>query len=163
MITLQKAGMEDAKTIHAMQVRAFQSLLERYHDDGTSPAAEPLERVEERLRDEKRTFYFLVAGKDTVGGIRIQEKEDCFRLGLLFVLPEFQGRGYAQEAVRLAEELYPQARRWELDTILEEERLCHLYEKLGYHKTGEVFVLHPGMTLINYEKVIGKDEENGNL
>lgn len=163
MITLQKVGMEDAGTIHAMQAKSFKALLEKYRDYGTNPAAEPLEKVKWRMGQENSSYSFIVAEGKPVGFIRIQDKGAACRVSPICVLPEHQGRGYASQAMLLAERLYSQARRWELDTILEEEKLCRLYEKLGYHKTEEVFVLHPGMTLINYEKIIGKDEENGNL
>ena len=41
---------------------------------------------------------------------------------------------------------------WALDTILEEPANCHLYEKLGYHRTGTPQRVRPNMTLIDYEK-----------
>lgn len=50
------------------------------------------------------------------------------------------------------EEMYPQAEAWRLDTIKEEAKLCHLYEKLGYRRTGQEEVLQPGMTIAYYEK-----------
>lgn len=158
MITLQRASLEDAKAVHAMQVRAFQSLLEKYQDFPTNPAAEPLGKVEERLRDKDSSLYFICHEGDAVGGIRVQRKPDSYRVGILYILPEYQGRGYAQQAMALVEKLYSQALRWELDTILEEPKLCCLYEKLGYHKTGGTVELKPGMTLVNYEKTINKTE-----
>jgi len=39
-----------------------------------------------------------------------------------------------------------------LDTILEEAGNCHLYEKIGYMKTGKTEVINEKMTLVFYEK-----------
>jgi len=54
------------------------------------------------------------------------------------------------------EHLYPDARKWELDTIAQEEKLCHLYEKMGYRKTGRVEKLKDGMDIVYYEKNMEK-------
>lgn len=67
-------------------------------------------------------------------------------------LPEYQGYGYAQRAITIAESFYPFAKEWELDTILQEEKLCYLYEKMGYKKTGKVEHIMNGMDLVFYAK-----------
>ena len=41
---------------------------------------------------------------------------------------------------------------WQLDTIGQEPGNCHLYEKMGYHVTGEAHQVKEGMTLIICEK-----------
>ena len=48
--------------------------------------------------------------------------------------------------------MYPAGIHWELDTILQEEKLCHLYEKLGYRQTGQIRPLKKGMDLVFYAK-----------
>lgn len=52
----------------------------------------------------------------------------------------------------MAEALYPSALRWELDTILQEEKLCHLYEKMGYRQNGRTEEIKENMTLVFYAK-----------
>lgn len=54
--------------------------------------------------------------------------------------------------IRLVEAIYPNATRWELDTILQEEKLCYLYEKMGYKKTGQTEEIKKGMDLVFYAK-----------
>lgn len=49
--------------------------------------------------------------------------------------------------------LYPQAKTWELDTILQEESLCRLYEKRGHFRTGEYHRIQEGMDLVRYRKI----------
>lgn len=69
----------------------------------------------------------------------------------LFILPEYQGRGIAQQAISSAEALHG-AHFWELDTIAQEAGNCHLYEKMGYRATGESAPVNDRMTLVRYEK-----------
>ena len=63
-------------------------------------------------------------------------------------------RGYAQEAIREIEKLYPKAKKWTLDTIAQEEKLCYLYEKMGYRKTGDIHHVKEGMDIVDYEKMV---------
>ena len=117
MITLPKAGIEDARTIHAMQLQTFQGLLEKYQDYATNPAAEPVEKILWRMRAEGSCYFFILRDKEAIGAIRIVDRGARCRVSPIYILPEYQGRGYAQQAMLLAEKLYPQASLLELDTI----------------------------------------------
>lgn len=48
-VTLKTARKEDLEEIWEMQVEAFSSLLEKYQDFETSPAAEDLEKINDRM------------------------------------------------------------------------------------------------------------------
>jgi hypothetical protein len=39
-----------------------------------------------------------------------------------------------------------------LDTILQEKGNCHLYEKIGYKKTGKIEKINERMDIVYYEK-----------
>lgn len=153
-VTLVRAGVDDAKELHGMQVRAFKELLEKYQDFDTNPGSETMEKVEARLKQDFTFYYFICIGQQKAGAIRIvDEKENGKnkRISPLFVLPEFQGEGIAQEAIRLCEEIHGKG-NWELDTILQEPKNCHLYEKLGYRQTGKTRAINERLTLTFYEK-----------
>lgn len=153
-VKLLRADIGDAKEIHAMQVEAFKELLEKYQDFDTNPGNESVERVEARLEQDFTFFYFICIGQQKVGAIRIVDKKEVGnnkRISPLFILPEFQGKGIAQEAIRLCEEVHGNG-NWELDTILQEPKNCHLYEKMGYRQTGNTKVINERLTLIFYEK-----------
>lgn len=152
--TLQKAGEEDAELLHAMQVEAFRELLDRYQDYDTNPAGETVEKVLFRLKQEFTYFYFICLNGRKAGAVRVVDRKEAGgnkRISPIFVLPEFQGKGIAQEAIRLCEALHGNG-HWELSTILQEKRNCYLYEKMGYHKTGETKTVNERMTLVFYEK-----------
>ena len=74
------------------------------------------------------------------------------RIGPLFIDPAFQGQGIAQKTMRQLERDFPNAESWELATILEEQGNCHLYEKLGYIRTGKTEKLNTGTTLGYFKK-----------
>ncbi len=153
-VTLLRANVDDAKELHAMQVETFKELLEKYQDFDTSPANENMDKVEARLKQDFTFYYFICIGEQKVGAIRIiDEKENGKnkRISPIFILPEFQGKGIAQKAIRLCEEIHGDG-NWELDTILQEPKNCHLYEKMGYRQTGETKAINDRLTLVFYEK-----------
>lgn len=153
-IHLLRAGVDDAKELHAMQVAAFKELLEKYQDYDTSPGSESVEKVETRLKQDFTYYYFICIGQQKAGAVRIVDSKETGknkRISPIFVLPEFQGKGIAQEAIRLCEETHGSG-KWELDTILQEPKNCHLYEKMGYRRTGKTKVVNDKLTLVFYEK-----------
>lgn len=153
-IELVRAGVEDAKEIHGMQLEAFRELLERYQDYDTSPANERVEKVEARLRQDFTYYYFICQGARKVGAVRVVDKKEegkNKRISPIFILPQFQGQGIAQRAIQLCEERHGAA-GWELDTILQEKKNCYLYEKMGYVATGKTEVVNERLTLVFYQK-----------
>jgi RimJ/RimL family protein N-acetyltransferase len=152
-ISLEKASNADAQTIFEIQVKAFRPLLKKYRDYHTSPASETIERVISRINNPNGGFYKIFVDHKPVGAICVNWKENVhFWISPLFILPTEQGKGIAQKVIKLVEEKFPQAVTWELATILEEERNCYLYEKMGYTKTGNRKELNENATLIFYKK-----------
>lgn len=82
----------------------------------------------------------------------MRKNRDICRISQMFILPQQQNKGYAQAVIRDVKALYTNAKEWKLDTIKQEEKLCHLYEKMGFKKSGTERELQPGMTLIDYTK-----------
>jgi len=153
-VKLLRADVDDANELHAMQTKSFRELLEKYQDFATSPANESVEKVEARLKQEFTYFYFICVGTQKAGAIRVVDKKETEknkRIFPIFILPEFQGQGIAQEAIQLCEEMHGKE-NWELDTILQEPKNCYLYEKMGYRQTGRTEVINERLTLVFYEK-----------
>lgn len=157
-IKLEKAQETDAQQLLDMQHAAFLPLLEKYRDFDTSPAVEPLEKMEARIAEPGGGVYKILADGKLTGAIRIRQKDcDEFWIGPLFIAPCFQGAGLAQAALRAAEERHPEAASWHLGTLLEEAGNCHLYEKMGYARTGRLEKLNSRATLVYYEKQAAKE------
>ncbi|MEK3903957.1 GNAT family N-acetyltransferase [Paenibacillus sp. FSL R7-0179] len=154
-VTLSKATLEDAADIHAMQLQAFLPLLEKYKDHETSPANETLERIVERMNQDFIDYYIIYNAGIAAGSVRVKKKDKHeYWLGQICVLPQYQGLGIAQQAFALIEEVYADAQSWGLATIMQEERNCYLYEKLGYKRTPETQVINDKLTLCFYEKTL---------
>ena len=152
-IKLERIGVNDCEKLWKMQVEAFSELLEKYRDYDTSPANEPASRMEERLKQPFTYYYFIMDGETAVGAIRVVDMKDGShkRISPIFIMKEFRGKGYAQAAIKAVEELHGRD-DWSLGTILQEAGNCHLYEKMGYHRTGESEMINERMTIIGYEK-----------
>ena len=152
-IALRAATEEDVQTIWEMQVKAFSELLEKYQDYDTSPAAESIEDVMARYRQPWTTYYFIIAGNETVGVIRVVDKKDGSRkrISPIWIMQEYRNKGYAQAAVIAAEQIYGPD-HWSLDTILQEKGNLHLYEKMGYRQTGKIETINDRMDIVYYEK-----------
>lgn len=155
IVSLERATIPDAEAIFNMQVKAFMPLMEKYKDYDINPANETIDRVVSRITNPQGIFYKILLDTKLVGGIRIFWKEDVhFWISPMFISPTHQGQGIAKKAILLVEESFPQANSWELATILEEERNCHLYEKMGYIQTGEKRRINENTTLVFYKKSV---------
>lgn len=153
-VRLVRAGVDDAKELHAMQVEAFRKLLEKYRDFDTNPANEGAEKVEACLKQELTYYYFICVGAQKAGAVRVIDPQKAGankRISPIFILPAFQGQGIAQKAIRLCEEIHGE-KAWELETILQEPGNCHLYEKMGYRRTGRTEAVNERLTLVFYGK-----------
>lgn len=154
MISLKKAKRSDCEELHRIQIASFQTLLEKYQDFDTSPAAETIERIIERFEQDFTDYFQILLDEQCVGMMRICDYGHTCRISPICILPEHQGKGYAQKAMKLAEKYYPFARKWTLDTIAQEHKLCYLYEKMGFRRTGQIETIKDGMDVIYYEKLI---------
>ena len=152
-IILKAATEEDIQTVWEMQVKAFSDLLEKYRDYDMSPAAESIEKVMARYKQPWTTYYFINADDETVGVIRVVDKKDGSRkrISPIWIMQEYRNKGYAQAAMIAAEQIHG-ADNWSLDTILQEKGNLHLYEKMGYHQTGQIEKINDRMDIVYYEK-----------
>lgn len=150
-ISLRKASLTDATELFAMQKKVFQPIYEKYQDHDTSPVFQTFERFTERLQTGD---YFKIYEEGLlVGSVHVYPKSSgIMRLHMINILQQFQGRGIAQKVMIRLESMYPEAISWELDTIKQEQRNCHLYEKMGYVQTGEEWKINEQMTLVHYIK-----------
>ena len=153
-ITVSRFRECDIDTVFEIQRAAYRPPYEKYRDDGTNPYRETKETVFRKYTGAGTVGYLFYLDGTAVGAIRVRidEENKSGRVSALCVLPEYQGRGIAQTALREIERLHPELEKWFLDTILEEPGSCHLYEKLGYRRTGKTETIKENMTLVFYEK-----------
>lgn len=162
-VKLLRANIDDARVLHEMQVEAFKGLLEKYQDFDTNPASESIEKTKERLKHNFSYFYFICVETKKVGAVRVVDENipnKMKKISPIFILPEFRGQGLAQKAIQLCEEIHG-GNDWELATILQEPKNCHLYEKMGYRRTEKTEVINEKLTLVFYIKnhFVGNDPD----
>ncbi len=152
-IVIVKADAKDCDKLWSMQIEAFADLLAKYQDYETSPGNETKERVEARLLEDFTYFYYIFDGNDLVGAVRVVDKQDGSRkrVSPIFIMKEFRKKGLAQKTFEEIEKIHG-TDNWELATILQEVGNCHLYEKLGYKKTGIIENVNEKMDIVYYEK-----------
>lgn len=151
-VSVRPAAPEETELLHSIQRRAFLPLLEKYQDYELSPASESLKGYSAKLTRPGTTGYLICYDGEPVGSVRIIAREDSCKVSALGISPEYQNRGIALWVMRQMELMYPEARVWVLDTILQEARNCHLYERLGYVRVGAPEAVNERMTLVSYRK-----------
>lgn len=152
-VQLIRATANDAQDMLNIQKKCFKIHFERYQDVSGSPYKEVLEKMLFRINYEKGSYYKIVSSSTPIGGIWVFEKESkIFRVGILYILPEYQSKGVGQKALAMAEDLHRDAKGWELDCPedLSTNRRC--YEKAGYTLTGEKEIINDELTLVYYKK-----------
>ena len=152
-VSLQKVNRDSIEDVWKMQVEAFSELLAKYQDYDMSPAAESFDKVLARFEQPWTTYYFIMADNSRVGAVRVIDKKDGSRkrISPIWIMSEFRNKGYAQQAIEELERLYG-SDNWCLDTILQEKGNIHLYEKVGYHRTGKVEHINERMDIVFFEK-----------
>jgi len=144
----------DIDRVFEIQQAAYKPLYEKYHDDDSNPYIESKEKVLHKyIRSGTKGYLFVLDGVP-VGAVRINfyPESQSGQVSALGVLPQYQGEGIAQQALLKIEEMHKEVKHWFLDTILQEEGNCHLYEKLGYKRTGKIEVINDRMSLVYYKK-----------
>jgi GNAT superfamily N-acetyltransferase len=138
-----------------MYRRAFEPIYLRYHDDETDPYLESLASLQKKAQCVGSEYFFCDSDGVRVGMIRVisdySTKEA--RISPMCVLPEFQGKGFAQAILIGIEQRFSDIKTWYLDTIAEEPKLLHLYKKVGYQVVAEQHKeIKPGMNLAYFIK-----------
>lgn len=137
-----------------LQRKGFKETLKKYRDYKTSPATEGFISFYRKFTKQSVDNYWVMHNDKIAGALCVVTKSDCLWIGRFYILPEYRSKGIGQQALLLSENLYPNAKRWQLDTIFEEKNNIHLYQKLGYKEYGERKIVNKKMTLIQFEKEI---------
>lgn len=142
-----------------MQKKCFKPIYEKYYDK-TSPCKESFAKFVSRTTKPSFQMYWIIDNSTKVGQIWIATKNDTAILARLFVLSKYQNKGYATKAIIDIEKLYSNYNHWQLDTIKEEKKNVHLYQKLGYKPNGKEKIINDKMTITEFEKEINDERNN---
>ena len=149
-INIEKATIEDAKEILALQKLAYVSEAEII-DDFTIP---PLHQTIDAILSEFKQQIFLKVGFENkiIGSVRCYlEKETCY-IGKLIVHPDNQNRGIGTRLLEAAENQFSDAKRYELFTGQKSEKNLYIYENHGY-RPFKCKPVSEKLTLVFLEKI----------
>lgn len=147
---LRRATEGDAQKIVDARTRSFYADYVRF---GECPGYKrPVEEMKKIL--EKADVYVFESDGRIIGDISVHQPDsgNCRWIGCVEVIPEFQSKGIGSDALKKVFQLYPDVKKWQLDTPVQRERNCHFYEKLGFRGV-EDKVRSGKLTLRVYEKV----------
>ncbi len=152
IIKIDESYVTDVKNI---LYEAYLPLLEKYHDEEKNPANKTTDVILFDLKRENSDAYLLILDTNPIGYVRVgQRAKGEFSIADLAILPTHQGNGYAQLFLKEIEKIYDMAEKWSLVTIKEEEKNCHLYEKLGYVQKNVLEEVNENMHFVLYVKQI---------
>lgn len=134
MIELVKLVNNDMDEFTEVAIQSFEEDKSRY---GDYPPLIDIEHRRLRFIDQGYPYKILKEGKLIGGSVIFDNKNGCYMIGSIFILPTYQNQGIGQQVIKLIEEKYPDAKSWYLDTPYLSFRNHHFYEKMGYVKTGE--------------------------
>lgn len=164
-VTLILATERDAELIHGMKYEAFLPTYEEFHDDETSPTKEKIEKVIWQLTHPGSEYYLIRVNGENAGAVRVARKwemvagekiirDDKNFISPIFILPRFQNGGVGKIVMDQLFALYPDTKTWALDTIRQDARNCHFYERCGFVRVGEEKWVNERMSLVDYVKEI---------
>lgn len=133
---IMKAAKTDAGTLQRIQYKSFEPDLVTYGDDERCPANESIESILYNI--ENCDYYKIMLFNTIVGGFKIGKYDnDTYRLKRIFIDPDMQSKGIGTFVMKALDKLYPDAKKWTLDTPFKNYRNHHFYEKFGFRKTSE--------------------------
>ena len=151
--TVRQALISDAEEIQACLRTAFGHFLDSYTREAFLDTVPSLENVRERFH---RMSLFVAedSARHVIGTVAwyLKSAEEGYLRGMA-VVPEWQGKGVAQQLLQAAEaDIFSHGcSRVALDTTDPLERAIHFYEKHGYHRTGYIEDFY-GMPLHEFAK-----------
>jgi GNAT superfamily N-acetyltransferase len=150
-VIVERANVEDAQEILALQKLAYLSEAAIYGEYGIPPLAQSLEEL--RTDFERQVYLKAVVDSRIIGSVRAYERDGTCFVGRLIVHPDSQNQGTGSRLMGEIEAVFAQARRFELFTGQRSERNLYLYQKLGYRPFRREQVT-AALTLVYLEKVV---------
>jgi GNAT superfamily N-acetyltransferase len=127
---IQRATIDDAAEILALQKVAYLSEAKLYGDDSIPPLTQTLSELRESYS--RNTILKAMEADRIVGSVNGRMSKGRCLVGRLMVHPEMQGKGVGTALMAAIEAEFPQAEAFRLFTGELSARNIRLYERLGY-------------------------------
>ena len=153
MIKLEKANIEDAKTLLAIQKEAFAKYAKIYGEFDSNPYNMDLHRMEFNIKYRYGKYVKRMNDDEIIGGIFafITDDPGTIKLAQFYLKEAYQHHGIGKEVLQEYMDNFENAKLWYADTIMEEEHNVHFYKNLGF----EVFDIeeeHEGLNFVTFVK-----------
>jgi GNAT superfamily N-acetyltransferase len=140
IIKLEKVEKNDAKDISELLNNVYYGELETVfkgkEEQLNIPGHGSADMQIYRTWDDK--YYKIMYGNKMVGIVLVYTTgREHGRLDLLYILPEYQGKGIGLKVIQLVEEIFSEVKVWQTDTSIHSARNHRFYEKSGYIEDGE--------------------------
>jgi GNAT superfamily N-acetyltransferase len=129
---IERAVIEDAPAVLALQKLAYRSEAEIYDDFSIQPLLQTLEDIKGEFQS--HNVFKVVHGDKLVGSVRTLVKGDTCYVGKLIVHPAYQNQGIGYALLSYIESRNNSVKRFELFTGHRSARNLYLYGKLGYRE-----------------------------
>jgi ribosomal protein S18 acetylase RimI-like enzyme len=149
-ITIERASIEDAEDILALQKLSYLSEAEILDDFTIPPLHQTLDEILSEFN--RQVFLKVEIENRIIGSVRCYLKEGTCHIGKLIVHPDRQNHGIGTKLLHAAENQYPNAKRYELFTSQKSEKNLYIYKKNGY----EIFktkAISDNLTLVFLEQI----------
>lgn len=135
MIEFNLVKENESELLREIAVKSFEKDKNRY---GSFPPG--IDSIEwHKNQSKSKMYYKIIYNAKIIGGIRIfNMKKGHYRLGAIFILPNYQNLGIGHRSIEFIENSYPDAKMWSLDTPYKSYNNHYFYEKHGYVKVGEI-------------------------
>jgi GNAT superfamily N-acetyltransferase len=122
---IERASIEDAEEILELQKLAYVSEAEIIDDFTILPLHQTIDEISSEFR--YQIFLKIRLEGIIIGSVRSYlEKGTCY-IGKLIVRPKYQNRGLGTGLLSAAENLFPDAERYELFTGQKSKKNIHIY------------------------------------
>jgi N-acetylglutamate synthase-like GNAT family acetyltransferase len=129
-VVIERASVEDAPEILALQKTVYQSEAEFYNDYGLTPLRQTLEEMRRQFED--TVFLKALAHGKIIGSVRASAEGGTARIGRLIVHPHFWRRGLGTRLVAEIEAAFPRAERFEAFVSHRSRHTLDLFQRVGY-------------------------------
>lgn len=157
MIKMQRALLEDAKILLAIQYEAFIKYAEKYGDFDSNPYHMDLHRMEFNIKY-RYGQYYKILDMDTneiIGGIFCFELDEkpIMKIAQFYFKEKYQHLGYGKKVLTELFDLNPEVKTWYVDTIMQEEYNVEFYKHMGFEIIDEEEE-HEGLSFVTMLKKI---------
>lgn len=132
MSEYRSAIAEDASALAEISRRAFDSDIEHGRSEIGGPPGYDSPDWQREMMAQSTEYLCILDGRQLIGGMIVFAEGTRYRLGRIFIDPEYQGRGVGRQAVSHLFERFPWASLWSLSTPSWNRRTRAFYTALGF-------------------------------